>query len=526
MRVCIINPSTTSSSDDASALSSRNKYLLNPYTVPHLGIGYIAAVLEQNKYTVDIIECGRANLKVNDASLMIKEKKYDAVGISVYFFNYIYTARLIRKIRAHNPHIFIFLGGYLPSLSYREMLMNLDSFDCCVIGEGEITTLELMNRLRNNQPWHSVKGIAYKNEQGEAIFTGKRDLIDDLDSLPFPVRPFISERKVAAVITTRGCYGRCTFCGIREFFETCNGKVTRRRSPGNVIREIQDLVNNHGVQWILFNDGNFHIGSKSGRQWFDKFYRLVRGKNIKVNFLADFRADEIVKCRDILQDFIEIGLCRVNVGVESFLPGKLEFFNKQTSVEDNIKAVRIIKELRLKFTLGILIFDPIVTVDEILEYLNIVKNIGLYDDDYNILRPLSAGSNVIATTGTSLYKYVAANNLFERNENNYKFKYPRTELYYEIVKRWRPRVNAIFNKSYLAVKAEDYKEYKILDEINKKCKQLFDIDYDFLYEVGTAVVQDNLDINGGERLINKRKPLLNRVKNELDKIEKILLKHR
>lgn len=525
MHICLINPSILNEDNMNSPLSTRNKYYINPYTLQHIGLAYIAAVLEKENYETDIIECGHEQLNINDVCRIIEEKQYDAIGISAYFYNYTNVLRMVKKIRRKTPDIFIFLGGYLPTFLYEEILLNIAEINCCVIGEGEITTLELMQRKRNQLDWKDVKGIAYI-ENRKVVFTGKRELIANLNELPFPKRQFMSERRLLPVLTSRGCYGHCNYCGIYEFYKTCEGNLVRRRSPENVVQEIEELTRLYQVEYITFNDGNFHISSTKGKQWFNTFYTLIKERNIKVKYLCDFRANEIVIAKDIIQKFIEIGLCNVNVGIESMVQNQLIFYNKTTTVEQNIKSLQILNELRLKYTMGIMIFDPIVTVTDIYQTLKVFADLKLYENDYNIIRPISIGSVVVATTGTPLYDYVVEHNLYAPNELNYLFKHEQTRLCYEIALEWSRNVIPLFNKNYLYYIAEDHYMHEELCNLQKLFCDLYYIDLEFMlalcHEIISGKISEKID---GKNLMDNWLYKINKVDDQLKRLEKQLLLH-
>lgn len=524
MRICLVNPSIIRESALGSPLSTRNKYFLNPYNLPHIGLGYITATLNENGFEADIIECARLGINEKQVCEMVSEGKYDIIGISVYYFNYMSVMRIVNKIKADNPSTFIFLGGFLPTMSYDLVLNSIDTVECCVVGEGEITTLELVKKLELRENWKDTRGIAYK-ENDKITFTGKRDLVDNLDILPFPVRPFISERKIVSVLTTRGCYGYCTYCGIQEFFNTCNGKKVRRRSPENVVEEIEALVKEHDIKFVTFNDGNFHIASKVGEEWFNRFYKQIKEKNIKIKYLVDFRANEIVKGKHIIEKFVEIGLHNVNVGIESYLESQLEFYKKQVKVEDNIKAVRILEELKIKYTYGILIFDPIITISEVLNFLKQVKEVDLYKDEYNIRPPLTIASTVVATTGTPIYDYVVKNGLYAQNELNYKFIDEKTNLCHEVIKKWRKKVIPLYNKNYISFIADENNMNAEYEGVKKLYQALFYIDLEFFINVCNEIIEGNHDIEMLDSLITKWEEKLAPISEKLSELENELLKY-
>lgn len=492
IKVCLINPSTIDERKNASPLSTRNKYYLNPYNLSHIGLGYIAATLIENGFSCDIIESPVEGYNVSEIVELVLKKEYDVVGISSYYYNYLNTVRIVEKLKRRKNDIFIWLGGFLPTLCAKEILETNLGIDCCMVGEGEITTLELVDSIYNGEDWRKVNGVVYKLDN-EIVVSPTRELITNLDVLPFPVRTYSKDRRIAAIVTSRGCYGHCNYCGIREFFNMNEGNCYRRRSPENVVEEIESLVSNQNVDYIAFNDGVFHICSENGRNWFDRFEKLIIEKNINVSFLCDFRVNEINKAPDIVQRFKQIGLSNVNIGIESFVQKQLNFYGKGVKVEENISAIKKVEEIRLNYTIGVLMFDPTITVEDVLEYCTTMVNMGYYDSDYNITRPLSVGSRVIATTGTPLYNYVIENNLYVENAYNYNFEDSRVEVLHKYVNKWSVRVSEIFNINYINYIAQDNNMVDEDKRIHRLFQKLFKLDQSYITDICKHILENGAD---------------------------------
>ena len=329
MTICLINPPT----------NYLQKFNSN---FQHLGLAYVHSYLIEHEHTVDLYDMQAHNMSIKNLFEKM-DRDYDMVGVSMYSHNAKNAISILARIKRHWPCAFIFVGGYLPTLMPEKLEFIFNYADCMVIGEGEQTVLSLANTLKEN--WKYVNGIAYIENENLKINPSVR-LLHDLDVLPSPSRT-LTESVEYNVITSRGCYGNCSFCSIYSFYERCEGKVYRRRSAENVVKEIEMLIQKCHAKTIIFDDDLFMISSTEAKKWFDKFNSLIMENNINVNFKCSLRANEIVNQKDVLVKFKNIGLECVFVGVESFLQKHLDFLNKHITVKLNNEALKILDELEI-----------------------------------------------------------------------------------------------------------------------------------------------------------------------------------
>lgn len=153
MKVCLVNPPN----------SDQKRMDFNEfYAVQHLGIGYICSSLRSNHIDADIIDCSIEEIKSRELVDRITKGRYTTVGFSTYYYNIISVIKVVRLLKAKNPEIFIFLGGYFATMRVQETFNYMPEVDCIIMGEGEISTLKLIQNLKKkDSDWHSVAGIAY-----------------------------------------------------------------------------------------------------------------------------------------------------------------------------------------------------------------------------------------------------------------------------------------------------------------------------------------------------------------------------
>lgn len=234
MKVCLINPPITKQKKNEIKNSASIPYAQN---LQHPGVATIASYLASFSYEIEVIECDGQGIGVNETVNKVINAGYDCVGISVYYYNLLSATRIATRIKNHYKP-FLFAGGYYASLNCRELFQMCSAFDCCVVGEGEETVLELVEHLKNNpeKVLSKIKGLAYMQD-GEVFYTMPRPKIENLDKIPLPQVTFI-ENGLAGIVSSRGCYGTCTFCSIHRFGCLQKGRKIRYRSVDSIISEI------------------------------------------------------------------------------------------------------------------------------------------------------------------------------------------------------------------------------------------------------------------------------------------------
>lgn len=315
---------------------------LSKYKNPPLGLGYIGSCLEHNGYTVKILDMDPIGYDFNDLEDYVRRGKPDIVGISFMtnqFSNAMRVSEIIKKIC---PEIPVIMGGNHAS-ALPEELLKKESIDFVVIGEGEITMLELVHELGKSVPdFSKVCGIAYRQD-GHIEYTPKRELIDDLDSLPFPLwRDFPpdeysemiigtkEELPAFSILATRGCPNNCAFCSSHVIFT----RRFRARSPQNVLDEMLFLNEEYGARHFNFVDDTFTI-SKSV---ISEFCDLLLENNLDFQWICNARVNTVTE--GLLMKMRAAGCRNVCFGVESGDNRVRENISKNVKLNQIIDAHR------------------------------------------------------------------------------------------------------------------------------------------------------------------------------------------
>ncbi len=181
---------------------------------------------------------------------LIREFQPEIYAVSFTSFSALITYALIKKIKKEFPQILVVCGGPHATPASQEILEKSGA-DICAIGEGEKTFLEIANNLNQlDSARKDIRGISYL-ENGKYIKTLTRELIDDIDTVPFPARDLVNgddfcgltyskARPNTEMVITRGCPLRCVFCA-NPVFRLNNGPLYRARSPENIAIEVEQL---------------------------------------------------------------------------------------------------------------------------------------------------------------------------------------------------------------------------------------------------------------------------------------------
>ncbi|ABF41337.1 Fe-S protein, radical SAM family [Candidatus Koribacter versatilis Ellin345] len=342
----------------------------------NLGLGYLASTLREHGYSVLTCDFEAETSEIIESA---RQSKPMIVGFSLIFQFYIRKFdALMQALRAAGVDCHFTIGGHFPSLSHEETLRMLPELDSVVRFEGEMTLLELADVIGTGRDWHDLQGIAYRGTTG-VVTNPMRSLVDDLDSLPYPERNFEPEkalgRKALPLLASRGCARTCSFCSIQTFYRTAPGKIVRTRKPAKVIEEMQAMHEERGISIFLFQDDDFPLFGPVWRRWAYDFVDCMHRSGLaqRVIWKINCRADAVEP--EIFTAMRDAGLYLVYMGLESGNEEGLKTLHKQVSVEQNIRAVEMLKQVGLLFEFGFMMFDPGSTLESIKQNLRFLRTI-------------------------------------------------------------------------------------------------------------------------------------------------------
>ena len=259
-----------------------------------LGLAYLAAFLEKEGYLVKILDVAAEGyedikehgdfvtygLEDEEIKKRITEFKPHVVGVSCIFSTqYENVKHILKLVKGIDKTMITLTGGSHPTYTVDEVL-DFDYIDYVVMGEAELSTLQLLNTLNNGGDLSKIGGLAYRKE-GKKFINHELQYIKNIDDLPLPARhlldmeqyfkinmpqnPYPKGRRVAQIITSRGCPAKCVFCTTTNFW----GNRYRGRSAQSVVAEIRTLQEKHNIDEIQFTDDNLTLNKKRSIEIFE-----------------------------------------------------------------------------------------------------------------------------------------------------------------------------------------------------------------------------------------------------------------
>ena len=273
----------------------------------NLAIRYLKEYLGK-EYYVDILEF-TINQDLNKVIADIHRTGAHIVGFSTYIWNIEETLNITKALKLVSPNLKIVLGGPEVSFNIEELMSNNPQIDYVIFNEGEETFKELMKSIYSNKNnLSSIDGLAY-HLKGEIYINPQRDLVCDMEDIPFPYRGSLDEFKDRIIYyeSSRGCPFNCKYC----LSSTING--VRYLSMERIKDDLSKLIDAK-VKQVKFVDRTFNANKKHALE----IMKFIMEKNPKdINFHFEISAHII---DDEILEFLrkpKEGLFQFEIGVQS-----------------------------------------------------------------------------------------------------------------------------------------------------------------------------------------------------------------
>ncbi len=348
--------------------------------VPPIGMYYVGAVLKENNYDVEILNWCRINETPEKISESLLEKKPDVIGFSILQANRWGGIEIAKIAKQIDPEVKIVFGGVSATFLCKHFLTHFPEIDYVVMGEGEYTFLHLIRCLEKKEDEHigNIRGIAFK-KNGKVVRTKPAVYIQDLDQLPIPAKYFEYQH----LSLTRGCPGKCTFCGSPKFW----GRKVRFHSVNYFVKELE-LLYKKGINFFYFSDDTFSINKKRAIEICKKILK----KNLKITWNAISRVNYMSE--EVLSWMRKAGCIQISYGIESGSEKIRAYLNKQITTVEIEKAFDSTLKYGILPRAYFIYGSPGETRKTIQESIDLIKKI----------KPLVIYSSVLSLfPGTALY---------------------------------------------------------------------------------------------------------------------------
>lgn len=370
-------------------------------SMENIGIEYIASYARAQSFDVRIINAGLHGLTSDDVIRILKQSRFRVLGISTIHWTMASALDIARAVKLHHPGCHIVMGGIEAALNAERLLTGNPFIDSIGMGEGEHIVAELLSAISKGDDWRGIRGLAYRGGEG-VVFGPTPDLVDPLDQLPQPARDdlgaVLDSGGPVSVSTSRGCFGRCSFCSVRAFYDLSKGRCWRGRTPASVVDEIRELHENHGVKLFSFIDETVIGPGPRGMERLREMAALIGERGLEINFFMTIRADQVEK--NLFGELKRAGLKKVEIGIESMAETQLRRYGKTATVDDNRRALRVLEELGIGSEAFMIPYDPDVTRDELKKNLSFYRERFENKSDLYDVAPLTMGDYLYPYPGT------------------------------------------------------------------------------------------------------------------------------
>ncbi|MEM7819475.1 MAG: radical SAM protein [Candidatus Aenigmatarchaeota archaeon] len=394
-------------------------------TWTNVGLAYIAAYLKKHGYKVDLIDL-RACKDWSDVEDKIKKSKSKVIGIQFNTPNFNFASKCSELAKKYKK--ITVAGGPHASID-PESILKLGTVDYVIVGEGEISFFELVQKIYNNKPIRN------------RIIYGKR--VENLDELPYPDFEIYKLNKILElnpdmpiiIMGSRGCYFQCAFC--QPTIDKIFGKGVRHRSVENIIKEIKYIKKKYRTNYITFQDDTFTVNKK----WVIDLCNKIINENLNIYWSAQSRVNTFDE--EIAKHMSRAGCYMVFFGFESGSQRILNLMRKGITPDQSIRAANICRKNKMLIFADYILGNPTETIEDMRLTLELMKKI----------RPeIHSPTYFVPVPGTYLYEFCKENNLFSiknyedfaRNPIGKKIK----NIDYEIVERYKNKILKYSTKWY------------------------------------------------------------------------------
>lgn len=311
-----------------------------------LALEYLASVAASHGAERQLLDL---RLHPDDLDPVLTAYRPDVVAVTGYSMHVLRMIEICQRAKELVPGVITVVGGHHATLLPDDFL--IDAIDLVAVGEGTRPFGEILARLKDGRAIEGVAGI-WARKDGAFVFGGAQSEIE-IDELPMPDRTITGDdrrayfidwmRPIALLRTTVGCPYRCSFCSLWRIMD---GQYHKR----DVEYVVAELATIEEENVFLVDDEPF----VNPRRML-ALANAIKAAGIKKKYFAYCRADTLLKHRDVMQAWREIGLERVFLGIEGISAREMADYNKRLTVGQIERSFREARALGISVFAGFII---------------------------------------------------------------------------------------------------------------------------------------------------------------------------
>ncbi|MHA1684251.1 MAG: B12-binding domain-containing radical SAM protein [Promethearchaeota archaeon] len=419
-----------------------------------MSLAYLAAVIEKRGHNVRILDMNMVPSK-QDFYSKAREFNYQVIGFTAttsIIKNCFTSIKILKKI---HPHAKVVLGGWHATALPLETMESCLEIDFIVKGEGEVTFDELVEKIDAGTSTEDIKGLVYRESSGNIIVNEDRELVNNLDEIPYPARhllPMDEYRKmglsyivydlsklkkhmkdgypvVTHILTSRGCYNRCTFCADHLIYR----QRCRFHSAEYVIGEIKHCITEFNARIFNIMDPVFLLNQRRVRD----ICKLILKEGIDIQWCCQGRVNNNLSV-GLLKLMKRAGCQKIYYGIESGSPRMLKIIGKNINIDQIKDTTSKTRLAGIPFHVFFLYGFPEETMQDFRQTWQLIKEIE--PDNIEVHR-------VIPLPGTDLFARLMERHALDEKDWSRFHYYAKNENYVSITparRKEKKRVEALF----------------------------------------------------------------------------------
>ena len=364
---------------------------------PPLAYLSLSAFLEESGIGSDIVESKGFSAKksLEKSFEKLHRLKPEIIGLTCLTTEVLEARAVAQRLHKEFPEATLIVGGVHPTLRPQDLIFENSGIDYAIMGEGEETSLELVQKILANdvsgKTMGKVQGIAFLNEKKIEI-TEKRPLIKDLAALPSPnygkidmdfyTRPDIYCIRGVPIsgfyfFTSRGCPFACQFCVNKNLF----GRTIRYKDPVKVVEDIEAVVKKNGIDGFYFYDDTFTVN----RKHVERICSELKERKLDLIWGCETRVNLVYK--DLMAAMKKAGCVQIDFGVESGSEINLKRLQKGITVPEIKNCFKICKEVGIRTFANFMLNTPDETEQDVEETIQLARELNANVSIFNVTTP-------------------------------------------------------------------------------------------------------------------------------------------